>query len=68
MLVQKFQLREMAHAKIVNFHILSPILFPTDFGPGVQKEKRTIFTGNNPRYPRINSRYESRIPKHSCSK
>jgi hypothetical protein len=35
MLVQKFQLREMAHAKIVNFHILSPIVFPTDFGPGV---------------------------------
>ena len=48
-LVQKFQLREMAHAiivnfhvirpivfpEIVNFHILSPIVFPTDFGPGV---------------------------------
>jgi hypothetical protein len=34
-LFQKFQLREMAHAKIVNFHIWSPIVFPTDFGPGV---------------------------------
>ena len=32
---QKFQLREMAHAKKVNFHFLSPIVFPADFGPGV---------------------------------
>ena len=32
---QKFQLREMAHAKKVNFHFLSQIVFPADFGPGV---------------------------------
>ena len=25
----------MAHAKKVNFHFLSPIVFPADFGPGV---------------------------------
>ena len=25
----------MAHAKKVNFHILSQIVFPADFGPGV---------------------------------
>ena len=32
---QKFQLMEMAYAKKVNFHILSQIVFLTDFGPGV---------------------------------
>ena len=32
---QKFQLKEMAYAKKVNFHILSQIVFLTDFGPGV---------------------------------
>ena len=26
---------EMAHAKKVNFHFLSQIVFPADFGPGV---------------------------------
>ena len=31
---QKFQLREMAHAKIVNFHVLSPIVVPAESGPG----------------------------------
>ena len=32
---QKFQLWEKAYAKKVNFHILSQIVFPADFGPGV---------------------------------
>ena len=32
---QKFQLREMAHAKRVNFDVIRPIVFPADFGPGV---------------------------------
>ena len=32
---KKFQLSEMAHAKKVKFHILSQIVFPVDFGPGV---------------------------------
>ena len=36
---QKFQLREMAHAKKVNFHILSQIVVPADFGPGVTAGK-----------------------------
>jgi hypothetical protein len=32
---QEFQLREMAHAKRVNFDVIRPIVFPADFGPGV---------------------------------
>ena len=32
---KKIQLRELTHAKIVKFHIIFPIVFPVDFGPGV---------------------------------
>ena len=54
----------MAHAKKVNFHVLSQIVFPADFGPGVQgplAEKGQNWQTYNAQFHQEPSKYSAKL-------